>query len=242
MIIILPIILALVLFVLVFAFGALSVALAATTAAMNSVGKSRASLLIKLLVIAAGIYAFAHVWDQLGPIKDKRFEYIFAVSLKISISLFASAIVLIASALALRITAFVINRARVTPRRVPFIMFGSMTVGILLGFYALNGIETAWNWMNREEPPILLSLTGEPTHCVWRDTNIRDQYGQQGRSIGYIKLDRGQKIRLDPDVMLNADSFTVRFAVEQDGQLKKYYGQSTDFRRLDSRVDADCQW
>lgn len=234
--------LVLTLFVLVFAFGSLTMAIAATTAAMSSVARSRASLLMKFLVIFGAIAAFAYTWGKIGPINEKRFELFLTISLKTSLSLMSSVIVLVAAALCLRIAVFITARVRLASPHELIVMFGSAVAGVAIGFGALNGIENTWIWATEEDAPILLSITGEPTHCVWRDTSIRDQHSRQSSSVEYIHLKRGQRIRLDPDILLDRDTFTVRFAVQQGANRKVYYGQSTDFRRLDNNVDPDCQW
>lgn len=94
MIIILPFILGIMAVVMLIAFGAFSLGLAAITAAAKAATGSTSRRTLKAVIIFGGVIGFGYVWLALGSIAHERgFEYAFSLLLKLSIAMIGASMV-----------------------------------------------------------------------------------------------------------------------------------------------------
>ncbi len=239
-----PIFILIVLLIVYLTIAAISIAFATTATSVKTVSQLSTSRAIKVFIFFVGGLGFAYSWFTLGPVpKGDWFDRAFEWGVKFSLPCMAGSITMMAAALSLKFYAWLINKGYIQAKRSHSRLYLVIGLGALAGLCTLIAIEKIYYKISARPPPIMLSFDGEPTHCVWKDTTIRDRRNwSASRPIKSIRLSRGQKIRLDPRVRLTTESFTVRFGVETNGETKIYYGNSTDFRLLDFRVDQNCQW
>lgn len=238
MMIIFPLVLAIMMLVAVIAVGAVMLSLSSTAIALNAVGSVTASRTIRLLIFAGGCLGFLYGWTALGPVTHDGAEGLFEWMIKITIGLLSLSIVLGAAALALRVMQGLKQRRALGKAANPYaVAIGGMMIGVI----ALVAIEESYYRWTADPPPILLSLDGEPTHCVWRSVRLYENRAdaQHFPDRYAMRLNPGDRVRLDPDVVLTHDRFSVKFRVSQSETDIDVHGRSTDFRSL-RHVDDAC--
>lgn len=238
MIIIVPLVMAAMMLIAVLAVGAVTLSLSSAALAIQAVGRTGAARPIKLIILAGGCAALVYGWTGIGPVRSDGVEGLFEWAVKITLAMLAMAIVLGSAAMALKLSARLSQRGTVSGIANPYAAaFG----GLLLGFGALVAIEYAYRSWTAETPPIQLSLSGEPTHCIWRTVRLYERRSdmQHYRDRYAFELTAGQRVQLDPDVVLTHERFTVRLRVVEGTTQTDVYGSSTDFRSL-RHVDETC--
>lgn len=234
MVFIVPLVLIIMMFAAVVAFGAVTVAITATATAMKIVSHTPASRGIRWTVIGAGILGFAYSWIKVGPINEKGVELVVTVAIKITVCLFSAAGILLICAIALKIAAALIAHKFVSERGANSTLYVATAIGIIAGFFTLHLIEQNYHNLNIKAANQAIELyteATEPTHCVYAGVRIYSKQHQMGNEI--MMLPKGEKVRLNSNSWKVGNLGDTQYLM--DGKI--VYGRGV-FVRMES--DGTC--
>ena len=204
MAIILPVVIGFMVLALILALGAITLAMSASNAALQSIDATPETTKIKTILIVGGLIAFAIAWATVGSINNKSFEAIFDYVFKIAICAMAAAIVLCIAAVIIKLVTYLNHRELISIQDINQTLINASVGGLIVGYAILAIIGSTFNGGSSRAHGIAIHFDREPTHCIVGETRLLSAANRLAASTFVVTtLDVGEKIQLDPNIVFD---------------------------------------